>query len=380
MSPAGNVHMRAARPYVLFVAAVVVVIGVSVAVLATSRSQDSALSTASPDPDGTRALATLLRDQGVRVEETSRPADAVERADADTTLVVASTTFLTRRAARSIADHGGTVVVLQPDPSRLADLAPQVRTSGPSADTTLAPGCRLHAAVRAGRADVGSAQTYRPADGADADACYPDNDGRYSLVQVRDGVGTVTVVGSAFPFVNGGLDHEGNAALAMNLLGGHHSLVWLLPDEQAAGGVQTGSLGDLVPLAVRVAAFGAVLALALFAFARGRRLGPVLAERLPVVVRATETTEGRSRLYRSLRARERAIQALRGGVVARLRSLVRLPRDADPPAVVAAVAGRTGRDPAEVERMLYGTAPADDAALVRLADELDALEKEVRRS
>ncbi|MBO0829094.1 MAG: DUF4350 domain-containing protein, partial [Streptosporangiales bacterium] len=135
-----------------------------------------------------------------------------------------------------------------------------------------------------------------------------------------------------------------------------------------------------VPLPVRVAAFGAVLALAVFAFARGRRLGPVLAERLPVVVRATETTEGRSRLYRSLRARERAVQALRGGVVARLRSLVRLPRDADPSAVVAAVAEHTGRDPVEVEGLLHGAAPTDDATLVRLADELDALEKEVRRS
>lgn len=374
-----NPHLRAARPIVLFVVAVAVVIGVSIAVLFTHRSQDTSLSTTSPDPDGTRALAALLRDQGVRVDESTRPTEAVDRADADTTLVVASTTFLTRAAARSIASRVDTVVVLQPDPARLADLAPQVRVAGPSDTTTLHPGCDLPAAVRAGPADVGSAQAYEPSKGADAVGCYADN-GHYPLVQVHSGAHTVTVVGSSYPFVNGGLDHEGNAALALNLLGAHHKLIWLLPDEQAAGGVQTGSLGDLVPGPVRVAAFGAVLALAVFAFARGRRLGPVLAERLPVVVRATETTEGRSRLYRSLRARERASQALRGGVIARLRTLARLPRDADPPAVVAAVAGRTGRDPVAVERLLYGDVPADDAALVRLADDLDALEKEVRRS
>lgn len=379
MTANGNPHLRAARPIVLFVAAVVVVIGVSIAVLFTHGSRDSVLSTTSPDPDGTRALAVLLRDQGVRVDETTKPSDAVDGADADTTLVVATTTFLTRAAARSIASRVGTVVVLEPDATRLADLAPQVRPAAPGGTTTLAPRCDLPAAVRAGRADVGSGGLYKVAHGADAVACYPD-EGRYPLVQVRSGAGTVTVVGNTYPFVNGGLDHEGNAALAMNLLGAHHKLIWLLPDEQAAGGAQTGSLGDLVPLQVRVAAFGAVLALALFAFARGRRLGPVLAERLPVVVRATETTEGRSRLYRSLRARERAVQALRDGVVARLRSLVRLPRDADPLAVVTAVAGRAGRDPVEVERLLYGAGPTDDAALVRLADELDALEKEVRRS
>jgi hypothetical protein len=32
-----------------------------------------------------------------------------------------------------------------------------------------------------------------------------------------------------------------------------------------------------------------------------------------------------------------------------------------------------------VGSLLYGAAPADDAALVRLADDLDALEREVRR-
>ncbi|MBO0829777.1 MAG: DUF4350 domain-containing protein, partial [Streptosporangiales bacterium] len=283
MSTAANPHLRATRPIVLFVAAVVVVVGVSIAVLSTHRSQDAFLSTGSADPDGTRALATLLRDQGVSVEETTRPADAVDHADADTTLVVASTTFLTRGAARSIASRVGTVVVLQPNAARLADLAPRVRPAPSGSTTTLAPRCDLPAAVRAGAAEVGSGTMYEPANGAGAVACYPDH-GRYPLVQVRDGLGTVTVVGSTFPFVNGGLDREGNAALALNLLGEHHRLVWLLPDEQAAGGVQTGSLGDLVPLPVRVAAFGAVLALAVFAFARGRRLGPVLAERLPVVV------------------------------------------------------------------------------------------------
>jgi len=47
--------------------------------------------------------------------------------------------------------------------------------------------------------------------------------------------------------------------------------------------------------------------------------------------------------------------------------------------VVDAVASRTRRTPPEVAALLYGAAPPDDAALVRLADDLDALEREVRR-
>jgi hypothetical protein len=44
------------------------------------------------------------------------------------------------------------------------------------------------------------------------------------------------------------------------------------------------------------------------------------------------------------------------------------------------VAARTGRPATEVEALLYGPSPADDAALVRLADDLDALIREVAGS
>jgi hypothetical protein len=47
--------------------------------------------------------------------------------------------------------------------------------------------------------------------------------------------------------------------------------------------------------------------------------------------------------------------------------------------VADAVARRTGLTPVEVGALLYGAAPTDDSALVRLADRLDDLEREVRR-
>jgi hypothetical protein len=53
--------------------------------------------------------------------------------------------------------------------------------------------------------------------------------------------------------------------------------------------------------------------------------------------------------------------------------------------VVEAVAERSGLAAAGVQKALYGPTPADDPALVRLADELDTivrntLDSEVRRS
>ena len=110
-----------------------------------------------------------------------------------------------------------------------------------------------------------------------------------------------------------------------------------------------------------------VVAVLLVAFWRGRRLGPVVAERLPVVVRAAETVEGRGRLYRARRARDRAAAALGAG-----RSTGSPPGSASPRRragrrVVAAIAVRTGQDPQEVGAALYGPPPADDAGLVGLA-------------
>jgi hypothetical protein len=45
---------------------------------------------------------------------------------------------------------------------------------------------------------------------------------------------------------------------------------------------------------------------------------------------------------------------------------------------VAAFSARSGSGQALIEAMLFGPAPGDDAALVALADDLDALESEVR--
>ncbi|MQA77083.1 MAG: DUF4350 domain-containing protein [Streptosporangiales bacterium] len=380
LTPSTSTAARNARPIVLFVLALVVLVTVGLVLLVGSDRSEEPLSTESAEESGTRALAQLLDDRGVGVDEVTSTREAVERAGAGTTLVVAETLFLSEESAQAVADSDADLVLLAPYHSRLAQITALVETStaAPSDETLLAPQCDLPAATRAGAAELGGQASYRTTSGGTT--CYPSGEDAAALVQVRDGDRTITVVGSAFPFQNGGLAREGNAALALNLLGQHEDLVWLLPGPDDAPSGQTGSLASLVPMPARIAAFGAIAALVLFALSRARRLGPVVTERLPVVVRATETTEGRARLYRSLRARERAADAMRRGAVSRMRPLLRLPRGSDPEAVVAAVAGRVDRDPAPVAALLFGGAPPDDATLVRLADDLDALESEVRRS
>lgn len=379
LAPTRSAAARKARPFVVFgVAAAVILLGILLLPFLTAENT-RALSTESTEPDGARAIAQLLDDQGVDVTEETSPRDAVDRATADTTLVVADTNFLTKPAARAIKRSQADVVLLQPLPVRLADVTGDVQTAGAGGTTEVAPDCPLAAAQRAGTVDIGNSDVYDVAPGAEAMTCYPAEDGAH-LVQLRDGSRTITVVSSSYPFQNGGLTSAGNAAFAMNLLGANEDLIWLLPNPQSSDFEPTGSLTSLLPDVTRIAAFGTIVAILLYALARGRRLGPVVSERLPVLVRATETTEGRARLYRTLRARERAADSLRRGTIAKIRAPLRLPRDSSPDAVVAAVAARVQRNPAEVGSLLYGGAPPDDAALVRLADDLDTLEGEVRRS
>jgi hypothetical protein len=112
---------------------------------------------------------------------------------------------------------------------------------------------------------------------------------------------------------------------------------------------------------------------------RGRRLGRLVPEPLPVVVRAVETTEGRARMYRRSAARGWAATTLRAAALGRLRRRTGLPRGVTPAETAAVVADRTGIPAVEVSAVLTGAPPADDAGLVRLAQTLDQLDREVRR-
>ncbi|MCU1587791.1 MAG: hypothetical protein JWN31_1284, partial [Frankiales bacterium] len=119
------------------------------------------------------------------------------------------------------------------------------------------------------------------------------------------------------------------------------------------------------------------LAVLLLAVWRAQRLGRVVREPLPVVVRAAETVEGRGRLYRAARARQTAAEELRAGARRRLGPRLGAGRHPHRDALLAGLSLQTTRPAEELAALLYGPQPADDASLVRLADELDALTREV---
>ena len=349
--------------------------GVIIALLQPSPSVY--LDPSSTGPGGGHALADLLAARGQRVVRVAAPPGAGTTNQGTSLELITSPNLLTAGQLAQAARFDGDIVLTDPDPAALRAIAPGVAMSAtqPGVIGTAPPLCNVQAANLAGDIETGGAvlqaagqtgsqsQTGSQAGGPASDACYPGGGG-YGLIQYKArNAATITVLGSGAPLTNAYLADEGDAALALNLLRQASGITWVVPNPVPASGASQGrqqSFFSLIPWPVYLIAIQLALAAVAAAAWRARRLGPLVAERLPVIVRASETVEGHGRLYHARRARDRAAQELRGAARAR-------------------ISARTGQPPGTVTGPeLDGPPPATDTDLVTLAADLDELERKVR--
>lgn len=375
----------------LIALAVLLTAGLVLAAL-NSGARHGYLDPRSPDPFGSQAVAELLRDRGIDTRVVTTADEAADAAGPDTTLLVTDPDLLEDsrlRVIRSAMDlSGGRTVLLAPSTLSLPALAPgtRSRSGGPDKATDLVPGCTLPAAVSAGRATTGGGYRYTT-DTPKATACYPV-DGHPTLLVLPTATsgGDTVLIGSERILLNNTLAKEGNASLALQLLGTRPHLVWYMPSladsDPDDAGAQDKSFLDLIPAGWSWALLQLFLAAAVAGLWRARRLGPLVTERLPVLVPASEATQGRARLYHKAGARDRAATVLRAATRERLAALVGVPASQAhaPLSLVPAVSARLTDGSHELDSLLFGTTPTTDAALIALADQLDALEREVRTS
>ncbi|GHH36942.1 hypothetical protein FHS35_007953 [Streptomyces umbrinus] len=368
--------------------ALVVLLAAAVAIAAVrSDAESGSLDPRSATPSGSRAVAELLADRGVSTRVVTTLKEAAAATGSDTTLLVARPDLLTDRQQdrlhSAFANSGGRTVLVAPTTPSVGTLAPGVDADpAPSFDTTLSPNCSLPAARRAGKAETGGIRYTTNAPGADS--CYP-GDGLPTLLRIpaAEGNGDTVVLGAPDILQNERLDKQGNASLALQLLGSRPHLVWYLPSLSDDSATDAGdrSFFDLMPSGWLWGTLQLFFAAILAALWRARRLGPLVPEKLPVAIRASETVEGRARLYRKSNARDRAAAALRSTTRTRLAPLVGVsPAQAHAPeALLPALSAQLRREGQALHSLLFGPPPSDDAALIALADQLDALEREVRR-
>ncbi|TPW73583.1 DUF4350 domain-containing protein [Schumannella sp. 10F1B-5-1] len=378
LTPTVRARLRRASTWIGLVTVVLVLLLAGV-LLARGGSGADPFSPDDASPVGSRALAQVLGQHGVDVRSAESLTEARDAAadPADTTLLVYDTGILDADQIADLPSIADRIVLVEPGFRLLNGLTPGVDARGEVSGARAAD-CTVPAVEKAQRVET-TGRAYA-ADSADDSAdvtarCLGSESRGYSLVQLeRDGV-EITVLGASKALQNDGIDVAGNAALTINLLGETDRLVWYrsgIADLPASATEGTLTPSFYVPLVLLL--FGVALAAILW---RGRRLGPLVVENLPVTVRASETMEGRARLYARSSARLRALDALRIGTVERLARAVGLPSASTVTEVVLAVADLVGRPPAEIGALLVDAEPRDDAELVRLSDRLLDLEREV---
>lgn len=381
--PAGDVAARPARrrrigAWIAIAIVLIVVGGIGAAISAANQwAERESLDPASAGPAGTRALAEILRDHGVDVViARDRQAAADALANGPATLVLPDTPALSDEGVTALTRLAADVVLLEPRTRTLDLLLPGSAPAGVAPTGTVAPGCDLPDAERSG--PIEPRGLYAP--GAGITGCYAVDGGHGLLVGPHGGGdGRIAALDARALFANEHLATDGNAALAVNLTGRHPLVVWYVPgpgDTDLADADP--SLGELTPPWV-----SPVIALLLVAGVaagiwRGRRFGPLVSERLPVTVRASETTEGRARLYAATRDALHAADQLRIGTLTRLGRLLGLGPTASAPEIADAAAARAGLDRGAVRGTLIDDIPRTDGELVALHSRLRHLEDAVR--
>jgi hypothetical protein len=362
---------------------VVVLVGISILATAalTHTSQEKEYDLDSAYETGSRALAQILRDRGVDVRQIDTP-DQLEETDADTTVVVVLSEILGPDELDRLAALPSDLVLIAPDLPAVSALAPFAEVAGRLPDEgPVSPRCQDSDAEAAG--DItGGGIVYRRTD-PQATLCYPQGEDYLDeagfLLRGQDRGRTVTVLGQAAAVRNEYLGSEGNAALVLRVMGEHERLLWFRPDPLAMSDNSAVTTSDLLPDWVRWVPLQLLVAIVVTIVWRARRLGPLVTEPLPVIVRAAETQEGRARLYRQVRARRRAAATLRTATARRVVALLDLPVRAGPDEVSAAVAALTGWSVNDVRWTLFGPEPTDDAQILRLANDLDDVERAASR-
>jgi len=324
-------------------------------------------------PVGSRAVLEVLRAEGIDVTAVDTLDDA-RRAlagDSPATLAVGDPRLLLDAERWGELDGLAAHLVLLEPPLYGLDALGLDAIPGDPLEERLDADCDLPLADRTGAVDADGV-AYTSDDGLE---CFTGDAGA-ALVRYDTGAGAVSVLGAGGAVQNDQITQAGNAALALGLLGEHPRLVWYLPTpaDLAAPTLDELTPGWVNPVAWLLLATG--LAAAVW---RGRRLGPVVVEQLPVTVKTTETMEGRARLYARDGARLRALDALRVGTLRRLADGLALGRASGVDDIVNAGAAITGRSTDALRRLLVDREPDGDRELVALSDQLLELEREVLR-
>lgn len=375
------------RSFAVVLGLVVAGLAVLVVVGGGEPTPDQLLEPGNPAPDGALALRRVLDDHGVRVTVAHGQDElAAAEVDDDTTVFVTSTDQLsahTSRRLRALGADAGALVLAGASPATIQALGLGVQAAAAWPDAPVSASCD-DPLLSGLELDVPPTTTYVPDRDSGAigvETCFPAGaESSSGLVARVTGRPSTYLVGAVELFTNGQITGADDAAVALRLLGQQDRLVWYVADGTDVPPGDAGSLRAMLPpwLGLAVALLGVALLTGMVW--RGRRLGPLVVEPLPVVVKAVESTASRGRLYGQARDRDHASAVLREATATRLAEHLRLPAGTSLHQLVPMVAAHANREPRDVRALLEPGPVPDDRTLTLLAQELTELEREVRQS
>jgi Domain of unknown function (DUF4350) len=363
----------------------VVVVVAGAAIAGNPKQTGPPLGPSATSPDGAKALRLLLEQQGTTVDVGANP--VLGPTDGVALLLQDQLNADSRAALLAWVQRGGTLVVADPR-SDLAAAAP-ARAAGPGglelAAGPLVPACREPAFAGIDHIDPTGSPLLRAT--GDVLGCFPQGNGVFLLLRTQ-GLGTVVALGGPRLWTNAYLGKVDNSVLATALVaprpGGR--VTWF--DGTRAGGGHR-SLVDLIPGRVEGALAQIAVALVVMALWRGRRLGRPVIERQPVELPGSELVVAVGNLLHQGHRIDQAAAILRADLARTLADRLGVPATARPEVLAGATAARltgagiagsgvtTGLDPGLILATLAGPPPADEEALIGLAQAADRIRQEV---
>ncbi|MGB4138058.1 MAG: DUF4350 domain-containing protein, partial [Microbacterium sp.] len=344
----------------------------SLRVVATPPAYAGVLDPDGRNPVGAGALAELLRAQGIDVEVVHSRYDAVRALRGDSTLVTADPYNLSDEAVVTLLSPADRVVLISSSARmlRLYDLGSTAYASG----VGLTADCDVPQLARIGTIDPD--RLFDPTPGVTG--CFAGGDGASAVLVDEAGPHIALVEGSRL-LSNEHLADNGNAALGLALLGQTRHVVWYVPSfaDSDIAGTEQETLGSLTPGWVTPAILLLMMAGLAAALWRGRRFGPLVAENLPVTVRASETMHGRARLTARSADSAHAAAALQDGTVRRLAKRLGLGDRAAAHEVADSASDRLRIARGTLHELLAGAPAENDRDLVDQARRLAELEDAV---
>ncbi|MST49882.1 DUF4350 domain-containing protein [Mobiluncus porci] len=346
--------------------------------LISNPTDDNQLSIHNPRPNGAMALAEVLKDRGVKVHDVYTPRDASQLGENDL-LVITGVRDLSEKHLQTLMESPTTNVLFLGTFAQSNRLEPYVSAVGESNPDGLAPRCKLPAAFEAGplHGSRGSLEPLREP----AAACYEVAPGKFAYLKfVRPGGLTVSFLSEGKSAQNQEITKGSNAAFLLNLMQPADRVGWVVGRTfQLSSPSGAGASPDMVPPAFTQALLLFFAALLVLGLAKGRRLGRIVKEELPVVVHGSETIQGRARMYRNMAAFETTAKHARSYTARKLGENLHLPTPLTAQALCWEVANYIDLPVPRVEEILLGRAPRNATELMGLLKDLNSLVQKTKR-